>query len=737
MIKQIEQLLAPPVFGDEEKTRKAGLLNVILLAAFAIALLLTLATRLFPASEPTIPGRMAVGAITAALVLAMWLMMRRGHVTLTSVLLASMLLVNTTIAVYFIGTIRAPMAANYIVCIAIAGLLVGSRAALVFLSLSLLALLGLLQAELAGLLRPAQVSTGFNNWTAHAGVFGMTTVLLILTTRSINEALQRTRQKEGALAEANEGLQREIADRKRAEEEVRNSERRYRLLADNVTDIIWTTDMHLRFTYFSPSIAQTGYTVEEAMALSVTEFLTPASVELAMKTLAEELVERPAESVSPFGSRTLQLGVHCEDGSTLWTETRVTFLRGADGDPVGMLGVARDIAERKRLESQLRKAQELEAIGRLSGGVAHDFNNILTAITGYSSILLRTLDRDDPKRGDVDEIKQAADRAAALTQQLLAFSRKQVMQPQVLDLNSIVANTEKMLQRLIGEDIELATILDPNLGRVKADPGRIEQVIMNLAVNARDAMPQGGKLTIESTNAVLDDAYALRHVDVKPGRYAMLAVSDSGFGMDEETQSHLFEPFFTTKEDGKGTGLGLPTVYGIVKQSNGHIWVYSELGRGTTFKIYLPRTDEAAEPIRREPTDDEPTRGSETILLVEDEAVVRGLATRTLTESGYHVLQAANGEEATRACLRRGGPIQLLLTDVVLPGGMSGRDIADRVATLSPETKVLYMSGYTDDSIVHHGVMEPGIAFIGKPFTPTALLHKVRQVLDDEQDPSL
>jgi len=731
MIAQIGRLLAPPIFEDEEKTRRAGLLNIILLAAFVIASLLTLAVPLLSVAQDTTQSKITVGAITAALLLAMWLIMRRGHVTLASVLLSSTMLVSTTIVVYFIGSIRAPLAANYIVCIVVAGLLVGSRAAIAFLSLSLLALLGLLQAETAGLLPSFQVSSGMSNWAVHAAVFGMIAVLLILTTRSINEALERTRRKESALAKANEYLKREITERRRVEEEVRKSERRYRLLADNITDIIWTTDLDLRFTYFSPSIVQTGYTADEAMTLSVQEFLTPASLELARKTLAKELAEESPDPTELFDSRTLDLGIQSKDGVTLSAESRVNFLRDAEGRPVGILGVTRDTSERKRLEEQLHKAQELEAIGRLSGGVAHDFNNILTAVTGYSDFLLMELGPHDPRRGDLEGIKQATERAARLTQQLLAFGRKQVLQLKVLDLNSVVANMEDMLQRLIGEDIDLATALDPSLGRVKADPGRIEQVIMNLAVNARDAMPQGGKLTIKTMNVVLDDEYAHHHVEVEPGRHVMLAVSDAGIGMDEEIRSHLFEPFFTTKEDGKGTGLGLSTVYGIVKQSNGHISVHSEPERGTTFEIYLPRTDEDADQIPQELASVERERGSETILLVEDDDAVRNLVLRILTSSDYTVLEARNGEEAIQVCQQHEGPLHLLLTDVVLPGGMSGLQIAERLAPLHPEARVLYMSGYTDDAIGRHGVLEPGIAFLEKPFAPTTLVRKVRLVLDE------
>ncbi len=401
--------------------------------------------------------------------------------------------------------------------------------------------------------------------------------------------------------------------------------------------------------------------------------------------------------------------------------------------PAGDVGffstVARDLSERKLLEAQLRQAQKMEAVGRLAGGVAHDFNNVLMAITGYSELMRRRLAEDDPLRRNVAEVLKAADRAAALTHQLLAFSRKQMLQPEVLVLNAVVAGVEKMLRRIIGEDIELVTALEPGLGRAKADAGQIEQVIMNLAVNARDAMPQGGKLTVLTANADLDQDYVAGHLGARPGPHVMLAVSDTGCGMDAETVSHIFEPFFTTKEPGKGTGLGLSTVYGIVKQSGGYIWVDSEPGRGTTFKIYLPRVDEAAELVKTRAAPSEAPRGSETVLLVEDEETVRDVVREALKASGYTVLAATSGGEALQEAGRHQGPIHLAVTDLVMPD-MSGRELAERLAHLHPDTKVLYMSGYTDDAVVHHGVREAGVAFLQKPFTPDALARRVRELLD-------
>jgi signal transduction histidine kinase/ActR/RegA family two-component response regulator len=394
-----------------------------------------------------------------------------------------------------------------------------------------------------------------------------------------------------------------------------------------------------------------------------------------------------------------------------------------------------EIAERSRAEEalraseeQLRQAQKLEAVGQLAGGVAHDFNNLLTVITGYSDLMLRRVNGDESLRQKTHEIKHAAERAAALTRQLLAFSRKQVLQPKVLDLNSLVADTSKLLRRLIGEDIELILALKAASGRVLADPSQVEQVMMNLVVNARDAMPQGGKITIQTANVELDEAYAGMHIAIKPGAYLMLAVSDTGAGMDSETRAHIFEPFFTTKEVGKGTGLGLSTVYGIVKQSGGNIWVYSEVGQGTTFKIYLPRVAEEAD-ARVAATKPVDMLGTETVLLVEDEEMVRKLTREILQDSGYRVLEATNGEEALRLCQQRDDTIHLLLTDVVMPL-MSGRESAERIASTCPAIKVLYMSGYTDDAIVHHGVLEPGTQLLEKPFTADILTRRVREVLD-------
>jgi signal transduction histidine kinase/DNA-binding response OmpR family regulator len=384
---------------------------------------------------------------------------------------------------------------------------------------------------------------------------------------------------------------------------------------------------------------------------------------------------------------------------------------------------------RQRIHEQFRQAQKMEAIGQLAGGIAHDFNNLLTVISGYSDILSSRLPLDDPSRGEVEQIEQAARRAATLTRQLLAFSRRQVITPIVLDINGVVSGIEKLLRRLIGADIVFTTNLDAELGCVRADAGQIEQVIMNLAVNARDAMPQGGRLTIQTANIQLDDTSAPLHTAVQPGSYVKLSVSDTGCGMDVETQSKIFEPFFTTKEAGKGTGLGLATVYGIVKQSGGTIWVSSEVGKGTTFHIYLPRLDGTAEYMRPVTLPSNAPTGTETILYVEDDEMVRILGRRILQRNGYTVLEARNGDQALDLCREHAGPIHLLLTDMVLPG-MSGRALSERVALSRVDTKVLYISGYSEDAIVQHNLPAPADMFLHKPFTADMLARRVRDILD-------
>jgi signal transduction histidine kinase len=396
--------------------------------------------------------------------------------------------------------------------------------------------------------------------------------------------------------------------------------------------------------------------------------------------------------------------------------------------------VVEDITERLQLEVQLVQAQRLESIGRLAGGVAHDFNNLLTAINGYSQSLLSQLPAATPMREKLEQIKKAGERSASLTHQLLAFSRKQLLQPRVLDLNALVANVDKMLRRLIREDVELVTVFGPKLGRVKADPTQLEQVLVNLVVNARDAMVEGGKIVIETANVALDAAYALRHVAVTPGHYIMLAVTDTGRGIDPVILKHIFEPFYTTKEPGKGTGLGLSTVYGIVKQSGGNIWVYTEVGHGTTFKIYLPRVEEPIDVAKPEPEPGPTLGGTETVLLVEDEDLVRNFVSTVLREKGYRVLEAHHGTEALRIAIQHAGPIQLLLTDLVMPQ-MSGKMLAQKLASLRPGIRVLLMSGYSENVSLHQGTLEKGIPFIEKPFSVDNLARKVREVLETRSKP--
>jgi len=384
--------------------------------------------------------------------------------------------------------------------------------------------------------------------------------------------------------------------------------------------------------------------------------------------------------------------------------------------------------EHTRLEEQLLQSQKMEAVGRLAGGVAHDFNNLMQIILSYAEMAVERSAMDPEERQDLEEIKKAANRAANLTRQLLAFSRKQVLDPKVLDLNAVLKDLEKMLPRLIGEDVDFRLILAPDLGRIKADPSQIENVIMNLAVNARDAMQYGGTLTIETGNTEIDEEYARFHPFLPPGRYVMITVTDTGVGMDAEVRSHIFEPFFTTKEAGKGTGLGLATVYGVVKQSGGYIWVYSEAGKGASFKILLPCVDESAVEVKLGSDREESPRGSETILLVEDESSLRKLVSQLLRTWGYTVLEASHGEEAINMARIHPGPIDLLLTDVVMPA-MSGRELAKRLVPLRDGIKILYMSGYTDDTILQHGVLDPGTALLQKPFSQETLSRKVHEAL--------
>ncbi|HUE83350.1 MAG TPA: response regulator [Pyrinomonadaceae bacterium] len=454
--------------------------------------------------------------------------------------------------------------------------------------------------------------------------------------------------------------------------------------------------------------------------------------------LALRLV-RKLDCEAPFilvtGSQTEEVAVECmkEGASDYILKSNLMRLPSAVQNVLKRRSVELEKSEAiealRKSEEQLRQSQKLQAIGRLAGGISHDFNNLLTAIIGYSDLTMRRLAEDNPLHRNLAEIKKAGERASALTRQLLAFSRKQVLQPRVFDLNAVVTDLERMLHPTIGEDVALKTILEANLGNVKADPGQMEQVIINLAVNARDAMPNGGKLLIETANVYLDESYARQHVSVVPGHYILLAITDSGTGIDEETKQHIFEPFFTTKEAGKGTGLGLSTVYGIIKQSGGNIWVYSEPGKGTTFKIYLPRVTEKAENYKTDMESVEAPAGTETILVVEDEQLVRDLALEVLSSLGYNLLHANNGRAALELCQEYREKIDLLLTDVVMPE-ISGRELANRLKALHPEMEILFMSGYTHDAIVHHGVLDEATHFMQKPFSPKGLALHVRRALD-------
>ncbi|MGH7590163.1 MAG: response regulator [Gemmatimonadales bacterium] len=507
-------------------------------------------------------------------------------------------------------------------------------------------------------------------------------------------------------------------------------EQRLETVLASVPDVLYSVDPSLGQRYYiSPAC-------EHVLGLSPEELIAQPGLWIELVAREEQpavraWVERVVKSQRP---EHLEYRIRHRDGTVRWIEDTLVPAIDEAGTVRRLDGIARDITDQRKLEEQFRQAHKMEAVGRLAGGIAHDFNNLLTVVINYTDILLEDLPPDDRRRGDLEEIRKAATGAAGLTRQLLAFSRQQLLEPRVLDLNAVWTNVENLLRRLLGEDIEISAVLTPRLGAVKADPGQLEQVIMNLAVNARDAMPDGGKLTIETTNIEIDEAYVREHALARSGRYVMLAVSDNGVGMDEETQRRIFEPFFTTKEVGKGTGLGLATVYGIVNQSGGFVWVYSEPGHGTTFKIYLPRVDESIDHLAGPGARVEPPHGTETVLLVEDTAAVRAVARQLLDRLGYTVLEAPNGQTALRLASTHHGPIHLLLTDVIMPG-LGGRQLAEQLRAWRPELRVLYVSGYTDDAVVRNGVLGSGVARLQKPFTSESLARKVREVLDAPEGP--
>ena len=515
---------------------------------------------------------------------------------------------------------------------------------------------------------------------------------------------------------------RDITARKLAEAE------RVRLVTaiEQSTEAVMITNPMGEIEYVNPAFARiTGYSREEARGTNPRILKSDRQDTVFYQQLWKTILGGKPWQGELINRR--------KDGSLYTEEMSITPVTDVHGEVTHFIATKQDVTERRALEAQLQQAAKMEAVGRLAGGVAHDFNNLLTVINGYSEILIERLASDVKGSDYLQEINNAGERAASLTRQLLAFSRRQVLAPQVLSLNLVVSNLEKMLRRLIGEDVKLRTVLDSALARVKADPGQIEQVLMNLAVNARDAMPSGGNLTIETRNVELDEDYTRNHPTVKPGPHVMLAISDTGAGMSPETQAHIFEPFFTTKEQGKGTGLGLATVYGIVKQSEGSIWLYSELGQGTVFKVYFPVVTES--PAEREPAKvaTDTASGTETILVVEDEEGVRSLVRLALASGGYNVLETEDAENAVALCANHSGPIHLLLTDVVMPQ-MSGPAVAEKVRVLRPGIKVLYMSGYTDDAVVHHGVLTEDVPFIQKPFSPVALRRKVQEVLGGREE---
>jgi PAS domain S-box-containing protein len=652
-----------------------------------------------------------------------------------------------TIAIHYLGGIESTFSWVYVVVLIAIALLHGVKIGVYFAAISSVMYSALLFAEFSGTIRHIDFNV-INPQYLHDDPFYLhdklvsTYILLFISAgvtgylsqklrHSQNELEQKVARRTQELTASNKHLQQEIFERSLAEEALRTSEMSYRLLAENVTDIIWTTDLNLRFTYVSPSVNRMlGYTVGEAITKRIDEILTPNSLQAASKAFAEELAMENEERMDPSRSRTLELEHFTKVQSTLWTEVKVTFLRGQDGRPVGILGVTRDITEQKHLRQQLLQAQKMESIGTLAGGIAHDFNNLLTGILGYASLIKTKFSEERQMAPYIDTIEKSAIRAAELTAQLLAFARGGKYATRPINLNGIIEETLKIIGRTFDKSIVIDVYARESLPTVEADAGQLQQVLMNLCVNARDAMPDGGTLTLETDVATLGEDYMKTHAGAKAGAYVVLSVNDTGVGMNKETMQRIFEPFFTTKEEGKGTGLGLSMVYGVVKNHDGHVCVYSEPGEGSTFKVYLPVSGKYATP-QEPPEDVSPLNGNELILVVDDEELVRSLAMEMLECYGYRVLVAEDGATALEALKQKNGSIDLVILDMVMPK-MAGRETFLKMKEINPQVKVLLSSGYSQNGKARE-ILESGIkGFLQKPYQLNSLLSKVRKALDQD-----
>jgi two-component system cell cycle sensor histidine kinase/response regulator CckA len=718
MWNRLRQWLHAIPIQDSLAWRHALLVQNILIALIGIIIIsLPLALIALDTDQNRLLSTLTLLLIICYIILVLAIL-RRGHFNSAIMLTTLSLIVALALFLLQIGVgTDGSLLLGFALPITLAGLLAGRQRLWLVVALSVAVVFSIALLEYFGIHQPNETITP--NSLLLAIDFVLVAVLLglfldVLTT-SLREALATALAREQALA-------REVDARQRAEAALRESQERYQLITENSSDLISLIDLEGegRRIYVSPSYqAMLGYEPVELLGDLQPDIVHPDD---------RNSVIAQYDQLAADGNARVTYRMRHRDGTWRWIELQATAIE-QEGRHYGIT-VGRDISERKYLEAQLMQSQRLESVGRLAGGVAHDFNNLLTAIMGNTDLARDSLPIGHPARSDLDEVTKSSQRAAELTRQLLAFARRQIIEPHVLELNQLILDMDKLLQRLIGAHVELIVRTDPSLWRIRADRGQIEQIVVNLAVNARDAMPAGGTLTIETGNVQLDHDYAHRHISVSPGRYVMLAVSDTGTGMDEETQAQIFEPFFTTKAPGRGTGLGLATCYGIVKQHGGNIWPYSEPGHGSTFKIYLPPVEDPAEQSPPPASAEDLPRGTETVLLAEDEPSVRTLAARVLRAQGYTVMEAENGDAALQLARDwAGAPLDLLLTDVVMPR-MSGKVLAEFIHALFPSSAVLFISGYTDNAIVHHGQLDPGIVFLQKPFSPAALARKVREVLD-------